>query len=376
MIPSPDTEISSLARLARDGGLDLGEVTFRVKTDLLMAAPNPSPADLDAYATLGRAVIPEMDLSAALTLSEKLAPWPLTPPAIIDALSARAGSVAASLIAHGAPMERADLDDLAASAPADLARAIAARKDLSDQAILLLAARGERTIDFALAGNADLVWPRAALDLVSGRARDDATLALTLLARADLRPVDLAQLYMHADRKGRAAIRFAVDARDAVSPRKPVHTARSEDFEELVALAPTAPVAALEKLGALAGLGPQATAAMTADMSRELAALTSLTLNLGVEETTRFLILLGDDAARSVDRIFALVDLMRTTTPGTALRLLALATGDSTASQPREAKRHIPVMDASGTGARATVPGKTQRLPASKVLDKLGSKVS
>jgi uncharacterized protein (DUF2336 family) len=373
MILPPDSDISSLARLARDGGLDLAEVTFRVKTDLLMAAPNPSPADLDAYATLGRAVIPEMELAAALVLSEKLAPWPLTPPAIIDALSARAGSVAASLIAHGAPMDGADLDDLAASAPVDFARAIAARNDLSDRAILLLASRADRSIDFALAANEALRWPRPALELVSGRARDDATLATMLLSRKELRPVDLAQLYMHADRKGRAAIRFAVDARDTVAPRKPLHVARSEEFEELVALASAEPEAALAKLGAMASLGPQATSAMVADTSRELAALACLTISLGVEEATRFLILLGDDAARSVERIFTLVDLMRTTTPGTALRLIALATGDSSASQPRDIGQHVPVMDASGTGARAA-PGRTQRLPASKVLDKLGSK--
>jgi len=42
-------EIAQLARLARDGGLDLSQVSLRVKADLLMSTPSPAPDDLAAF---------------------------------------------------------------------------------------------------------------------------------------------------------------------------------------------------------------------------------------------------------------------------------------------------------------------------------------
>ena len=43
----PDTtELAHLARLARDGGLDLSQVSLRVKADLLLSAQQPPIDDL------------------------------------------------------------------------------------------------------------------------------------------------------------------------------------------------------------------------------------------------------------------------------------------------------------------------------------------
>ena len=45
-------EIAQLARLARDGGLDLSQVSLRVKADLLMSTPSPAPDDLAAFGAM------------------------------------------------------------------------------------------------------------------------------------------------------------------------------------------------------------------------------------------------------------------------------------------------------------------------------------
>ena len=49
-------EIAQLARLARDGGLDLSQVSLRVKADLLMSTPTPAPDDLAAFGEMAAAL--------------------------------------------------------------------------------------------------------------------------------------------------------------------------------------------------------------------------------------------------------------------------------------------------------------------------------
>ena len=65
-------ELAQLARLARDGGLDLGQVSLRVKADLLMSTPQPAPDDLAAFGELAAALLPGADEAAAISLARKL----------------------------------------------------------------------------------------------------------------------------------------------------------------------------------------------------------------------------------------------------------------------------------------------------------------
>ena len=84
-----------------------------------------------------------------------------------------------------------------------------------------------------------------------------------------------------------------------------------------------------------------------------------------VEDATRFLIRLGDDAAHSVDRIFSLVALMRSTRPSVALRVVMQVAGSPYRQAPRKAI-HQPAMDPSGTPVR---PGATKVENPSLVAD-------
>jgi hypothetical protein len=92
--------------------------------------------------------------------------------------------------------------------------------------------------------------------------------------------------------------------------------------------------------------------ALAADHSRDLTALALIAAGASAEDATRFLIRLGDDAAHSVDRIFALVALMRSTRPAVAQRVVMQVAGARSQSAPRKG-RHQPTMDPSSTPARA-----------------------
>lgn len=113
--------------------------------------------------------------------------------------------------------------------------------------------------------------------------------------------------------------------------------------------------------------------AMAADTSRDLAALALTAAGASVEDATRFLIRLGDEAAHSVERIFAVVALMRSVRPAVALRLVAQVGGIATTPLARKGQ-HQPAMDASGTPQR---PGTARQEPAgstSEILRKIGLK--
>ncbi|MDP3317837.1 MAG: hypothetical protein Q8S58_01790, partial [Bosea sp. (in: a-proteobacteria)] len=91
-------EIAQLARLARDGGLDLSQVSLRVKADLLMSTPQPAPDDLAAFGEMAATLVPGVDEATAVILARKIAAWPHAPAPALEALRARGGAVLAALI--------------------------------------------------------------------------------------------------------------------------------------------------------------------------------------------------------------------------------------------------------------------------------------
>ena len=112
---------------------------------------------------------------------------------------------------------------------------------------------------------------------------------------------------------------------------------------------------------------------MAADASRDLAALALTASGTTVEEATRFLIRLGDDAAHSVERIFALVALMRSVRPAIAFRLTMHIAG-TVATAPQRRGQHQPAMDPSGTPSRAGHTRPEAQPAMSEILGKIGAK--
>ncbi|MGO4665858.1 DUF2336 domain-containing protein [Bosea sp. 2RAB26] len=345
-------DLAQLARLARDGGLDLSQVSLRVKADLLMSTAQPSSEDLEAFREMALALIPAIDEGTAIILARKLAGWRHAQADVLQALKARGGAVLSTLMRHGGPVSPSELEDIAAHGDAAAAIVVAERADLPAKASLMLAGRGERAVDLALLANPSAPLPRPVLDLLLDRARDDAAYVPGLLVRRDINSADLIPLFLHAGAERRRATIESLAALEAVSPseRRPAPT--PETFAGWLATAEQDRDGLFGALSSQLGTGIRLAEAMARDHSRDLTALTLIAGGVSVEDATRLLIRLGDDAAHSVERIFALVALMRSVTPGVAYRLVMQISGESKGLSSRKGQ-HQPLLDPSGTPARS-----------------------
>lgn len=366
-------EIAQLARLARDGGLDLSQVSLRVKADLLMSAPHPAAEDLAAFGEMATALIPSVDDQTAVILARKIAGWRHAPAPVLTALRARGGSVLAALVQHGLPLTQADMEDFAGSVDSQLAAALSVRSGLPPTAVLILVERADRAIDFSLMTNSAIALPRAALDVLLARARQDGGYAQPLLARRDLSHVDIAPLFLVAGAERRLAILDSLAALEAVSPSERRPAVSGETLAGWLAMAAEDPAGAFEALSRYLGGGPELTRALETDLSRDLAALALTAAGTSVEDATRFLIRLGDEAAHSVERIFAVVALMRSVRPAVAQRLVAQIGGMARSALVRKGQ-HQPSMDASGVPARSSAARSDPAGGTSEILRKIGAR--
>lgn len=365
-------DLAQLARLASDGGLDLRQVALRVKADLLLSTANPPAEDMEAFREMAATLIPIVDEQTALVLARKLAGWRHTPPEVLAALRARGGEVLAALIRRGMPLSPAEVEEIAAEGDAAAQLALAGRPDLTAAASTLLAGQADTAIILVLAGNLAAVLPRAALDLLVARAGLLPGLGLRLLARDDLPVAELSPLFLQASLDKRLAMIEAAMVHEALapSPRRP--SISPEHFSGLVATALVDRQGAFEALADIFGAGAEFARAIADDHSRQLAALTLVGCGASPEEATRFLIGLGDDTALSVQRIFALADLMRLLTPATARRLALQIGRLSEHGAARPALQ--PAMDPSGTPARPGAERPATRSSAQEMLRRLGGK--
>lgn len=368
------SDLAQLARLAREGGLDLRQVALRVKADLLLTAANPSAEDMEAFRAMALALIPVIDEPTAVILARKLASWPRTAPDILAALRARGGEVLTALIRHGVPLAPAEFEDIAAQGSAEARLALSQRRDLTATASVTLAGLGQRALGLALAANGHSPLPRPALDLLVTQAAGDPALALQLLARPDVPASELTPLFLLAAPERQQAMIEAAAAHEALSPSPRLPALTDDRFAALIDTARNDRDGALSALAAAFGAGEDFAAALGADQSRQLAALALIGLGIHPEDATRFLIGLGDDAARSVTRIFALVSLMRAVTPPVARRI-AVQIGGLVPRQPSRPAILQPAMDPSGTPARPGAERPANRPGVTDILRRLGRQV-
>jgi hypothetical protein len=349
-------ELAQLARLARNGGLDLSQVSLRVKADLLMSTPQPPAEDIAAFSELATALIPTIDEATSITLARKLAGWPLAPAPVLQALKARGGEVLVALLRHGMALTPAELEAIAAHGGEAAALALAERTDLPSAASLMLTERGERTLDLALIAN-PATLPRTALDLLLARARSDAAYAPGLLARRDLSDAELIPLFLQAGTERRLAMLESLSAIEALGQSERRSAPDTETFDGWLLTAGEDRDGVFGVIASYLGGGTGLAEAMAQDRSRDLIALAMIAAGVSVEDATRLLIRLSDETARSVERIFALVALMRSVSPAVAYRLVMQVAGESVQPATRRSQ-HQPAMDPSGTPTRqgATKP--------------------
>lgn len=373
MPASVSKELADLARLAREGGLDLSPISLRVKADLLLSTPRPSFGDLAAFSEMAEALLPGIDEATALVLARKLAGWTHTPAPVLAGLAAKGGLVLAELLRHGMPVPEAEIERLVDTGDEAMRAALAVRSDLTAQAVIMLVANDRREFDLALIANHNAPMPRAAVDLLIVRARSEPAYRPGLLARPDLSNMELAPLFLHAGAERRLAIIESLMAREALHPSDRRPALSGPAFAGWLDLSAEDRDAAFAAIADHLGGGKALAGAMTGDASRDLAALALTASGTTVEEATRFLIRLGDDAAHSVERIFALVTLMRSVRPAIAFRL-AMHIAGTAAATPQRRGQHLPAMDPSGTPSRAGHVRPEAQPAMSDVLGKIGAK--
>lgn len=371
MPASVSKELADLARLARDGGLDLSPISLRVKADLLLSTSHPSAGDLAAFGEMAEALLPGIDEATALILARKLAGWPHTPASILAGLAAKGGIVLAELLRHGMPATEAEIERLVETGDEAMRAALAVRADLTAQAVIMLVADQKPDLDLALIANHNAPMPRAAVDSLIARARIEPSYRAGLLARPDLSNIELAPLFLHAGAERRLAILESLMAREALHPSERRSALTGPAFASWLDLAAEDHGAAFAAVADHLGGGATLASAIAADASRDLAALALTASGTTVEEATRFLIRLGDDTAHSVERIFALVGLMRAVRPAIALRL-AMHIAGTAAAAPQRRGQHQPAMDPSGTPSRAGAARPEAQPAMSEVLAKIG----
>lgn len=323
MSPSLDDapDLSGLIELSRVEHLDLKPVILRVQTDLFVSGAVRDRAAVQAYESLAGGLIPIVDDDTVETVARKLAGHPETPESILVQLAAR-GGIPRDVVVAQAPRLSAAVMAAALGDGAALGSALAARTDLSRATLAELSARGEPAIDLALAANPHLALPGDVLRGLVGRARQSPDRARALLARPDLAPADLAPLFLFADAAQREAITRAVGATAALRPCPP---APREAGAILTGFSGRGDIAGfVAALGDLLGL-PKGFLAKAPDafLRYDLLTLALRAAGLHEEEAVYVFLTLNETVARSVDRVFDLVRLFRTTPRPAARDLLA-----------------------------------------------------
>ncbi|MCJ2050245.1 DUF2336 domain-containing protein [Methylobacterium sp. J-070] len=323
MPPSVDAppDLSGLLALARIENLDLKPVILRVQTDLFVRAPGRDRTAIEIFESLACGLIPTVDEETARVVAGKLAPFPETPPAILEALALRGGG-ARDAVVELAPVLSRPLIEAALADGSDIAARIAARAGLSREAVDELVREGRPEIDLALAANLGITLRGAALARLVGRGRGAADLARALLIRPDVSAADLAPLYLHADPMRRSVIGRTVEATAALRPAPPPPRGLGETLTGLSAARDVAAfVAALAD-----GLGvPRNFLAVVADAGAryDLLTLGLRAAGLHEEEAVYIFLTLNQGVARSAERVADLVRLFRTVSRPAARDLIA-----------------------------------------------------
>ena len=353
-----DADLRNLADAAASGDFDAVQVAFRVKVDMLVANGEPSAGEIAALDALATALVPRIDELTAVSLAGKLANWPHTPESVRSLLFARDGRVAAAILAGNAPLPLGvTLEETVQNGHVEIARNIAARAGLTEALCMDLLDRDDAGIDRALAANTNFDLPRGCMDVLVDRARQDRACAELLLARKELSQTDVVPLYLLASDARRGAMRTSLEQLSNISPPRLGASLSDTEWLALDYMAGTDLDAAMGMLTWHLGAGTTLAAVLVRDETREATALALRALDLPVEKATRFLLRLRDAAATSVPRIFGHVELMRTTSPGAALRILVAISGDAALrlalAGPRPAAEHVPVMAEGGARVRA-----------------------
>jgi hypothetical protein len=197
--------LRDLAASAEAKPSEMRPVLLRVTTDLFALQPQHSPEEIRLYEEMAGRLIDTADETTLAQVARKLARCADSPASLLARIKARGGEAAREIFLADPQVEWRELRHIAASGPCDQASAVAARSDLDREIVRLLAARPEREIARALAGNSLAPLSNESFRLLALRGRDDPALARALLDRCALTP-DCLPLYLSANATERAKL--------------------------------------------------------------------------------------------------------------------------------------------------------------------------
>lgn len=343
--PSID-DLPSFLATARENGWDPRPVLLRVQTDLFCNAPARGPEIVASYRSIAEVMIPVVDDDTALIVAQKIAGLPETPHALREALIARGGGAASACIALTPAIDRNWAELVAEGGDEAETAGLAARADLDAGLLAPLLARAIPEVDLVLACNPAVELPPDFRAVLIDRSRGNERLSRALLQRKDLSARERAVFYARLDREGRKRLREALESQPGPgTTNRMLPLLRDEDVVRLVSAARSRDRDLLQlELASVSNLEVSQIAALLADESGELLAL--LLVGLGIEPEDGGVIFISgdDDVAHSVDAVFGLVALMRTTARSTAETIIAATCGLDPQRSVRPA-RHVPAMD-------------------------------
>lgn len=354
-----------LAWTAQNGGPGLARATLKVQTELFVQDGAPANAE---YLRLALTLLPMVDELTAREIAQKLSPHPQTPAALIDALFARGGGVAETVIEQAgnlpAQIRTAALDHDDPRLPARLAE----RADLTEDEQIQLIGRGEIALLMAIARNRSVRLGRSASAGLISAARLDAQLATLVLHRADIDVVATTPLYAAASAAQRHVIRSEIGRRIVErSFSLPQREASEAEQARLMEASLDGMPSLIADLALVSERGGDFVVAAAGDASREIVALSLVGLGLKPEDTTRMLLRTGDPIARDSLALHALVDIVRSTHRLTAETIIS-------ANWPRQGRRaptqHIPVMAPGGNSSRSAQPGE-RKSGSQQIIDQV-----
>jgi hypothetical protein len=361
-------DLSCLASLSRDQHLDMRPVLLRVHTDFFVAAPSRDQTTIKTFEALALGFLPRVDDATAALVAQKLAPIADTPQRVIDALMRRGGDARRALLGAADAMKAPSEGGQAL--PSASAPSITTEKAPMDPAEQV--ALGNDALDLALARNQNPPLTRPVLQELVDRGRDRADLARALLARSDLSTLDEAILYLHAEGTRREQIRSKLEPLTAFTGALSTRWADRDMVDALLGFAAAGDSSAFgEQLASMIGLAVIPAWLFHLETRRELLALALVAAGVADEDRIRIFLTLSPEIARSVTWVFRLTELARTVRPAVALHLVEAVLGITI--DTRRLGRHLPVMHASGTSARAV--SFSRLLPNRRAEREYGQKV-
>ncbi|TLG78742.1 DUF2336 domain-containing protein [Methylocystis sp. B8] len=315
-------------------------------------------ADIRQFEPLALGLIDNIDSETVARVALPLCFHPETPSSIFARLFDKGGAAAALAFQFTPNFRQRDMMVTAERGPTPFAAAIARRRDLVRETMTALASRNEVEVLRALAGNLSAHLDAASRRALVMAARDDLTLARTLLDRDDL-DLDPEPLFLAANRLERRAIVLHACRQILASGATETHCRANADF-----VAKLEGAAQRQDRGAMATLLSEAlecrkdrARAVVADRLGEAFALALNAIGIPLESAAR---ILWAEPHRSATIARSLVGLTRSTPQRAAARIVSAVTG--AARSERENSRRATREEAGApTWRRAAAPQPVAR---------------